>query len=44
MWGLTRKEEADAYHDPTDDVWYRSPWLLGAGAIVLIVALNIIFI
>ena len=42
--GLTRKEEADAYHDPADDVWYRSPWLLGAGAIVLIVALNIIFI
>ena len=44
VWGLTRKEEADAYHDPADDVWYRSPWLLGAGAIVLIVALNIIFI
>jgi SSS family solute:Na+ symporter len=44
VWGLTRKEEADVEHDPADDVWYRSPWLLGAGAIALIVILNIIFI
>jgi SSS family solute:Na+ symporter len=44
VWGLTRKEEEPEEHDPADDVWYRSPWLLGAGAIVLIVILNIIFI
>jgi solute:Na+ symporter, SSS family len=44
VWGLTRKEEEAEEHDPADDVWYRSPWLLGAGAIVLIVILNIIFI
>jgi solute:Na+ symporter, SSS family len=44
VWGLTRHEEEPEKHDPADDVWYRSPWLLGAGAIVLIVILNIIFI
>ena len=44
VWGLTRHEEEPEKHDPADDVWYRSPWLLGAGAIVLIVALNIIFL
>jgi solute:Na+ symporter, SSS family len=43
-WGLTRKEEEPEEHDPADDAWYRSPWLLGAGAIVLIVVLNIVFI
>jgi hypothetical protein len=26
------------------DAWYRSPWLLGIGALILIVILNIIFI
>jgi SSS family solute:Na+ symporter len=44
VWGLTRHEEEPEKHDPADDVWYRSVWLLGAGAIVLIVVLNIIFI
>jgi solute:Na+ symporter, SSS family len=44
VWGLTRTEEDPEEHDPADDVWYRSPWLLAAGAIVLIVILNIIFI
>jgi SSS family solute:Na+ symporter len=44
VWGLTRKEEDPVEHDPGDDVWYRSPWLLGAGAIVLVVILNIVFI
>jgi SSS family solute:Na+ symporter len=44
VWGLTRTEEEPEEHDPADDVWYRSPWLLAAGAIVLIVILNIIFI
>jgi solute:Na+ symporter, SSS family len=44
VWGLTRKEEEPEEHDPADDVWYRSPYLLGAGAIVLIVILSIVFI
>jgi solute:Na+ symporter, SSS family len=44
VWGLTRKEEEPEVHDPADDVWYRSPWLLAAGALILIVILNIIFI
>jgi SSS family solute:Na+ symporter len=44
VWGLTKQEEEPEEHDPADDVWYRSPWLLGAGAIALIVVLNIIFI
>jgi SSS family solute:Na+ symporter len=44
VWGLTRTDEKPEEHDPADDVWYRSVWLLAAGAIVLIVILNIIFI
>jgi solute:Na+ symporter, SSS family len=44
VWGLTKHEEEPEKHDPADDVWYRSPWLLAAGALVLIVILNIIFI
>jgi SSS family solute:Na+ symporter len=44
VWGLTRKEEAPEEHDPGDDVWYRSVWLLGGVAIGLVVILNIIFI
>jgi SSS family solute:Na+ symporter len=44
VWGLPRTEASDEVHDPADDAWYRSPWLLGAGAIVLVVILNILFI
>jgi SSS family solute:Na+ symporter len=44
VWGLTPKEEDVEEHDPADDVWWRSPWLLGAGALGLVVILNIIFI
>jgi SSS family solute:Na+ symporter len=44
VWGLTKHEEEPEKHDPADDAWYRSPWLLAAVAIVLIVVLNIIFI
>jgi solute:Na+ symporter, SSS family len=44
VWGLTRKEEKPEEHDPADDAWYRSVWLLGGGAIALVVILNIIFI
>jgi SSS family solute:Na+ symporter len=44
VWGLTKKEEEPVEHDPADDAWYRSVWLLAGGAIVLIVILSIIFI
>jgi solute:Na+ symporter, SSS family len=44
VWGLTRKEEDPAEHDPADDVWWRSPALLAGGAIAGIVILSIVFI
>ncbi len=44
VWKLTRTDERAEEADPGDKVWWRSPMLLGAGAIVLIVILNIIFI
>ncbi len=37
-----REQKSDAVTG--DDAWYRSPGLLAGGALVLIVALNIIFI
>jgi SSS family solute:Na+ symporter len=44
VWGLHRRGIAEDDSLAGDQVWYRSPWLLGAGAIVLVVILNIIFI
>jgi len=42
VWGLKRREqESDAVAG--DEAWYRSPKLLAGGAIILIVALNIVF-
>jgi SSS family solute:Na+ symporter len=43
VWGLKRDEPEDDFIRG-DDAWYRSPWLLGAGALILVVVLNIIFI
>jgi SSS family solute:Na+ symporter len=43
VWGLNRDEAEDDFVRG-DDAWYRSPWLLGAGAIFLVVVLNVIFI
>jgi SSS family solute:Na+ symporter len=43
VWGLNRDTVEDDFVRG-DDAWYRSPWLLGAGAIFLVVVLNIIFI
>jgi SSS family solute:Na+ symporter len=43
VWGLPRDTTDDDFVHG-DDAWYRSPWLLGAGALVLVVILNIIFI
>jgi SSS family solute:Na+ symporter len=42
VWGMRRDEEDDFVRG--DKSWYRSPWLLGIGALVLVVALNIVFI
>jgi SSS family solute:Na+ symporter len=43
VWGLQRDEPDDDFVRG-DDAWYRSPWLLGAGALVLVVILNIVVI
>jgi SSS family solute:Na+ symporter len=44
VWGLQREPDPDMKEDPRDKLWWRSPALLGAGAIALLVILNIIFI
>jgi SSS family solute:Na+ symporter len=44
VWGLPRRDAEPERMEEGDDAWYRSPWLLGAGAIGLVVILNIIFI
>jgi SSS family solute:Na+ symporter len=44
VWGLQRTEKADDDFVEGDASWYRSPWALGAGAIVLVIILNIVFI
>jgi solute:Na+ symporter, SSS family len=44
VWGLTRTDAREEKLAPADRVWWRSPKLLGAVAIALIVALNIVFI
>jgi len=43
VWGL-EKEDVDDDFVKGDDAWYRKPWLLGAGALILVLILNIIFI
>jgi SSS family solute:Na+ symporter len=42
VWGLHRDGPDDFLRG--DDAWYRSPWLLGIGALILVVILNIVFI
>ena len=42
VWGLRRDGDEDFVRG--DDAWYRSPWLLGVGALVFVVVLNVIFI
>ncbi|MDQ6818343.1 MAG: Na+/galactose cotransporter, partial [Actinomycetota bacterium] len=44
VWGLPREEDPDIQEDPRDKLWWRSPWLLGGIALVLLIILNIIFI
>jgi SSS family solute:Na+ symporter len=43
VWGMTRDTSDDDFVRG-DDAWYRSPWLLGAGALALVVVLNIVLI
>ena len=43
VWGLKRAEQEDD-SVKGDDAWFRSPKLLGAGAIGLVVLLNLLFI
>ena len=43
VWGLA-KTDPDELEDDRDKVWWRSPILLGAGALILVVVLNIVFI
>jgi solute:Na+ symporter, SSS family len=43
VWGVKRREqETDSVVG--DEAWFRSPAILGAGALVLVIALNILFI
>jgi solute:Na+ symporter, SSS family len=44
VWGLPRRDVEPDRMSEEERVWYRSPWLLGAGAMVLVVILNIVFI
>ena len=44
VWGLPRKDAEPDRMEEGDDAWYRSPMLLGMGALALVVILNIIFI
>jgi SSS family solute:Na+ symporter len=44
VWGLPREPDEDEVIDKGDSAWYRSPWLLGGVALVLVIILNIIFI
>jgi SSS family solute:Na+ symporter len=44
VWGQTRKDERPIDEDPRDRLWWRSPVLLGAVIMAIVIALNIIFI
>jgi SSS family solute:Na+ symporter len=44
VWGLPRRDVEPHRMSEEDRAWYRSPWLLGAGAMALVVILNIVFI
>ena len=41
VYGMANEEE---HPDAEESAWYRKPWLLGSGAIALVIILNIIFI
>jgi SSS family solute:Na+ symporter len=43
VWGLTRHDADQDIEDASDKVWWRSPILLGAGALILVAILNVVF-
>jgi SSS family solute:Na+ symporter len=44
VWGLKRKEQEEDDSVAGDEAWYRSPKVLGFGALALVLALNLLFI
>jgi SSS family solute:Na+ symporter len=44
VWGLKREEQEADDSVAGDEAWFRSPKVLGAGALVLVAILNILFI
>jgi SSS family solute:Na+ symporter len=44
VWGLTREEQEESDSVAGDEAWFRRPAVLGAGAIGLVVILNLLFI
>jgi SSS family solute:Na+ symporter len=44
VWGLKRKEQEEDDSVAGDEAWFRSPKVLGAGALILVLALNLLFI
>jgi SSS family solute:Na+ symporter len=43
VWGLTPHKDRTAERDPSERVWWRQPVVLGAGALIITVALYFIF-
>jgi SSS family solute:Na+ symporter len=44
VWGLKREEQEESDSVAGDEAWFRRPAVLGAGAIGLVVILNLLFI
>ncbi|GAC1435130.1 MAG: sodium:solute symporter family protein [Solirubrobacteraceae bacterium] len=44
VWGMPREEAAEQDFGRGDGSWFRSPWVLGIGALLLVLILNIVFI
>ncbi len=44
VWGLTRHEDTSAEQDPAERVWWRRPAVLGTTALVITVALYLVFV
>jgi SSS family solute:Na+ symporter len=44
VWGLTRTDSRPEEIGPGDRGWYRSPTVLGTGALVLATGLSLVFI
>jgi SSS family solute:Na+ symporter len=44
VWGLKREEQAADDSQAGDEAWFRKPAVLGAGALILVAILNLLFI